>query len=967
MKELSSLDGKPKKKTAVKPKLKASGVKSNSKDLRPLFAFLAAFGLYLLAMVVYQKYPLGNDGVLVSDLEAQYAPFLALLKNKISEVSSVPSGHLLSYISYSFKLGLGKNFASTFGYYLASPFNLLYLLLDMTQINAAVILIVVLKLSLSSGFMCLFLKTRLDDRKSLWPVLFGIMYAFSLYSQIFMFHIMWLDGYMLLPLVLYFTEKFIKDRKYLSLIISLFVLFVSNYYIAYMVGIASFLYLCIRMFEESVPLKKALGICVRFVVAAGFTALSTAALLVPVGLDTIRSADKTISSRGSSLVTYTPLTFVHMLLEGETGDFNDLLPGNYPFLFICIPVVMLILLYFISPLFKGRERKIHAFCILGAVLSTAIYPLDKAWQVFDDPNWFWHRQAFVFLPLFLTVSIKAIFRIKEILKKDIAKVMVIMYALVAIDVSWGRLTGESNFALYNVLLITAYAGLFAGYSLEKWPDQIRDMPKMLSPLLSGIICFEVVFAGPIMTSKSDTLTLRGGNAIEYAYSLSAEREFGNYAKNNNSEQGAFRAETVKISDYSVQYYTEDGENFYGNYNGIEFFNSSSNKNLHHFMKQLGLPTNYNYFAAWHSFSCPSIDSFFSVGSVSARNDLAFYRFEAQDSLGTGLKFYENENALPLGFAANKTALDFDFYRLEKDSTEKNYFAMQNDWYRSLFPVEFTEDFFKEIDAGEAEITNGVFFDSSEYQKHNELINTVSESESAKTAAGSEDPLGLENSVYKDLKQNLTYLNKANANIPIVIEYEFKAPSDDELYCSLVTGRILDGAEIYVNGVKVYDYSSNTYYSLLIDLGCFKTGEDLKVTILSKESCWSYLNIRFAYFDLDAFTRQIKSVDKSKVNVDLVSDGYAKFSVSNLGSEEMVLTTIPAEDGWQLYIDGAPAEYKVYQNALIAFEVPSGNHTAELEFTSPGLKAGALVSLAGVICMAAFVFIDKKLSKVKEKQ
>ncbi len=218
MKELSSLGGGKTKKTTVKPSLKTAGTTNKcSRDLRPLFAFLAAFALYLISMIVFQKYPLGDDSVLISDLDAQYAPFLALMKNKIQDLASVPSGHLVSYLTYSFKLGLGKNFASTLGYYLASPFNLLYLLLDMSQINAAVMLIIVFKLSFSSAFMCLFLKTRLNEKKSLWPVLFGVLYAFSLYSQMFMFHIMWLDGYMLLPLILYFTEKFSEKHKYLGL------------------------------------------------------------------------------------------------------------------------------------------------------------------------------------------------------------------------------------------------------------------------------------------------------------------------------------------------------------------------------------------------------------------------------------------------------------------------------------------------------------------------------------------------------------------------------------------------------------------------------------------------------------------------------------------------------------------------------------------------------------------------------
>ena len=967
MKEISSLDGGTAKKTKGKESFTPALKKSGKTDLRPVYAFLATLLLYFLAMILYKRYPLGDRSLLISDLKAQYAPFLALLRSKIADIRNVPDGHLLSYISYSFELGLGKNFIGTFGYYLASPFSLLYFLFDVTQADSAVLLIVVLKLCFASAFMTMFLGKRSGIRESLWPVLLGIMYAFSLYSQAFIFHIMWLDGYMLLPLILFFTEKFISEQKYTGLVISLLVLFVSNYYIAYMAGISCFLYLCIRMVTEKIEFKKALGICVRYVLTAFFTALITAVMLVPVGLDTIGNADQT-GSGGSDLITYTPFVLIHMLTMGESEEFNDLLSANYPFLFICLPVVLLCLVYFLSPLFKCRERKVHAFCFLGVLLSTALYPLDKAWHIFDDPNWFWHRQAFVFLPLFLVVSQKVILRLKDVARKDITKAMLIMYLLVILDYSFGGFKDDSEAVIYNMTLITVYSGFFAGYGITKWPDQLRDMPKMLSPLLSAIICFELVFAGPAMTSGIETIMMSGGSAKEYIESLKAEQDFGEYVKERNTKTGAFRAETEKIIDYTGKNYVRRGESFYGDYNGISFFNSNSNKKLHKFMNQLGVQTNYNYFACWHVFACPSVDSFFSVGSVSARGDLSFYRLESSDSVGTGLGFYANDDFLPLAFAADRRAMNFDFYRLENEVVCKDYFALQNEWYRSMFPDEFADGFFTEIGAdviGEPEITNGVFFNSSEYISHKDLIE---EEEVSDTDVLSEnDDLDSDDTLDKDLKANMTNIYRINKKIPIVVEYEFKAPSDDEIYCSIATGDIIDGTKIYVNGVKAYDLDSNTFHSQIFRLGKFNEGDDVKVTFMSKEDKWSYLNLGFATFDNEKFSSQIRNVDRTKVSTETAIDGYVKLGINGLESDDIVVTTIPAEKGWQLYIDGVPAEYNVYQDAFIAFNAPAGTHTAELVFTAPGLKAGACVSCAGVVLLAAFILIDKKRAKkVKQK-
>ena len=145
MKEISHLDGGNVKKNAFTPSLKASAKKSSNISLHPLYATLATLLLYVLMLVVFKKYPLGDDAFLLSDLKVQYAPFLALLRSKIGGLGSIPQDQLLSYISYSFKLGLGKNFIGTFGYYLSSPFNLIYLLIDPSQIDAAVVMIIISK------------------------------------------------------------------------------------------------------------------------------------------------------------------------------------------------------------------------------------------------------------------------------------------------------------------------------------------------------------------------------------------------------------------------------------------------------------------------------------------------------------------------------------------------------------------------------------------------------------------------------------------------------------------------------------------------------------------------------------------------------------------------------------------------------------------------------------------------------
>ena len=171
--------------------------------------------------------------------------------------------------------------------------------------------------------------------------------------------------------------------------------------------------------------------------------------------------------------------------------------------------------------------------------------------------------------------------------------------------------------------------------------------------------------------------------------------------------------------------------------------------------------------------------------------------------------------------------------------------------------------------------------------------------------------------------------------------------------------------VYVNNILIASGSEDTYYSRIYRLGSFAEGEEVKITIMSNSSTWKYQDINFAYFDEEAFDRQLASVDTSKVKVSTFEDGLVRFDINGLTGSETVITTIPAEDGWTLYIDGEPCDYNVYQQAFISFDCPSGSHTAELRFEAPGLKAGLMVTVLGIVSLITFAFVDKKNSKLKD--
>ena len=131
--------------------------------------YLLAFILPVISMlfVYYFKdvYPFGDQMYLRSDCYHQYAPYLDILKEKLSS-----GGSLL----YTWEIGGGMNFVALAAYYLASPFNLLVLFLPGT-ISDAVSFFIVAKMGLA-GFSAAYYLSKRFGNKDLIVVIFSMLY-----------------------------------------------------------------------------------------------------------------------------------------------------------------------------------------------------------------------------------------------------------------------------------------------------------------------------------------------------------------------------------------------------------------------------------------------------------------------------------------------------------------------------------------------------------------------------------------------------------------------------------------------------------------------------------------------------------------------------------------------------------------------------------------------------------------------
>ena len=157
----------------------------------------------LFLMAVSQYVPFGKYSMLYSDMYHQYYPFFVAFRNALREGRG---------LLYTWSVGLGMDYLGLIAYYLASPLNLLSVLVPEGWLLGYFSLLVPIKLGLAGLFFSLFLK-RIFHRDDFSVSVFGAFYGLCAWALGYQWNVMWLDTFALLPLVTLGTVSLLKEKK----------------------------------------------------------------------------------------------------------------------------------------------------------------------------------------------------------------------------------------------------------------------------------------------------------------------------------------------------------------------------------------------------------------------------------------------------------------------------------------------------------------------------------------------------------------------------------------------------------------------------------------------------------------------------------------------------------------------------------------------------------------------------------
>lgn len=627
-----SKDTSPKKES-VKPAKTLPNPSVQEESKTKIFLILAFVVPFLIMGVMFARagvFPFGDRQVMYSDCKQQYLPFLKEFQSKLQNGESM---------LYSWRNGLGTNFIAMIGYYIASPLNLLTLVVPAEYIREAMAVFMMIKIGCASLFMAVFLK-HVYRRNDLSLVAFGCCYAFCDFIMGYYWNTIWLDSVALMPLVALGVYCVVKEGKYKLYIVSLALAFVSSYYIGYMICLFVVLWFIVTSVIKKSKLEE---LCSDLLKMALYSVISLA-MTLPITLPSYLQLSNTVGTEDSfpdKLEIYN--NFMEMtanLFSFHKTTTMEGLPNIG-----CGVVCILLLVIFVRAKEIPLREKVAELVLLGFLfLSTNLNTLDYIWHGFHFPNQIPYRFTFLFSFVLIAIAYRAFTAVVEPDKKDIIGMSVLTVVMVCISVFY-----LDKKAVIGSLIVAAFYILFMSLYEMKLLDR-RLLTIFASVLIVVEMCVECsIGVNTVGTTSHDNYPEKQ-EAVEELVNEVVEEDGGEF----------FRIDQTNYS-------TKNDGMIYG-YNGIGQFSSTSYKSIITFTSRFGLVSKRSSYQ--YLLTSPVTSMFLNVKYVASRDGYTANETsltEYKKSSDGSVTLYKNEYYLPIGYMSDDGV---DSVNMENDSVFK---------------------------------------------------------------------------------------------------------------------------------------------------------------------------------------------------------------------------------------------------------------------------------------------------------
>ena len=886
-----------------------------SKYILPL-AFAIPFVGMLVVMLVSGYEPFGDAAILYSDNYHQYYPFFVAFRKALRSGDS---------LLYSWNVGMGMDYLGLISYYLASPLNLLSVLVPESLLLEFFSLLMPVKLGLAGLFFAIFLK-KLFGKDDISISMFGALYALCAWALGFQWNIMWLDTFALLPLVALGTVSLIRDKKFILYTLTLFQSVYSNYYIGFFTCIFVLLLFFVYQICRWRGWKRFFADLCRIaffsVLAIGMTAILELPALAALQT-TQSSVNKFPTSFRLNIASEHTILGLLDAMRQVAGNMGGSLEPNFkeglPNLYCGVGTILLAFLYLVAKDVKLRDKICAVVLLLFFNVSFIIRQLDYIWHGFHFTNMIPYRFSFLYSFVMLYMAYRAWllrrkFRPIETVLAGILTAAVLCCSNDLLSTQSAGLFGWDMeipvYAIYNgVFLVLYLVMLIWGQWKERIPEdaeerqlariQIRRNRRRANARAAAMVVLSVEIIANLV---SFGLWFPGTNVTNYPKGTDEAESMIRYMHEREEDTLFYRAETTHSQTLN------DGA--LNGYNGVSTFTSSANVKTTVFMQALGYGAKNTYNRYCFEESSPVANLFLSLKYMIERDGR-----ERGSEYFTDVHHYgkvhllENNAYLPLGFLAESELADVDF------SSSSGTFAFQNELFSAATGLE--ENVWHGLEGENLTITgNDVTIgtqNSSGYCSYSDCI------------SGS----------------NVVYSYVADRDGFLCIHLNL--PKRNDFYVS-------------VNGVELYKESISLPQMLAV--GDVKTGDVIDIRIMCDAGESSTMTLSAAILDSQRFWAGYEVLNTSTLGLTVFENTYVE-GIVDCDRDGLLYTSIPQNGNWSVEVDGEPAGITLVGDCMIGVELTEGYHTVSFSYHNAAFSLGWKITLG---CFAVFALLVQVIYK-----
>lgn len=623
-----------------------------------LSAFFIPFFIMFFAYLSIGIYWGSSRSVLASDAFSQFSNFHASFRNVLHGEQS---------IFYTWNASLGLNYWSLISYYLGGIFTPLVFFFKNESIPDALYLLTLLKIGSAGLAFWVYAKETFIKNNPWLNVALSVSYSLMSFVTAHSELIMWLDSFIYLPLVILGINQILSKGKSVLLFVSYLLLFLSNFYFGFMIGVFSVLYYAARVFIEWPSTKKTI---IPYFTTSFLAGISSMIMILPAYLD--------LKKNGESLTEITKFKTAatgpwDIIAKNMIGVFDTTKYGSIPFIYVGLVPFLFCLYYFITKQIPWRNKIAFGSIFLVLIASFYIDPLNLFWHGMHAPNMFLFRYSFLFS--FLVVMLAG-YGLETYSKHDPGDFIIVSLLSALLFILSFTISGKQYKDFINLQTLVITLSFVLIYLLAIAFFQLN---KLSTSRLAVVLLL-------LMSGEAFVNTTYMVNGIlddwNYASRSLYSAPYTDYKHLVDSAQISNKKDFYRLESLAP---VSSNDAFNYGYSGISMFSSMRNRHSSSLMNTLGYRSRGTNLNIRYQNNTLFMDSLMGIKHNISDQDVKKFGFNQVDSAGK-YQLYDNQYALPLGVLTDK-----ELYGIELDSADNlgsqtaviNQLAQLNESYFSF--------------------------------------------------------------------------------------------------------------------------------------------------------------------------------------------------------------------------------------------------------------------------------------------